>query len=300
MTQSPPPDSNSARSRRDRRRATRSTPSSPPPSSGSWLGAIAVLVFRLLTLGVSLSVGVIAGLVLGYRSPQASPEKPLSERWRVQIRQITNPPPASTTTEPTLPDLDRTQLQQAIVQLQDEVTQLNRQLAELSPDDSPEEEEDGSDFEAEKAELQSQVTLVSSRLSELQSLVEPPPATVAPRLTPGMPLRLTLPSDVLFSDSGEVLDPTRATILDRLLDELQSLEGATVYIGGYLDASDDFEASLDRTFEQAQQVQQYLASNTETPLRWVSIGHGSSRFAASNNSPANRQRNRRIEIRVKP
>lgn len=300
MTQSPPPDSNSARSRRDRRRANRASAPSPAPTSGSWLGAIVVLVFRLLTLGVSLSVGVIAGLVLGYTSPQTNPEKPLSERWRVQIRQITNPPPPSTTAEPTLPDLDRMQLQQAIIQLQDDITQLNRQLAELTPEDSPEDDEDGVDFEAQKAELQSQITLVSSRLSQLQSLVEPPPATVPPRLTPGMPLRLTLPSDVLFSDSGEVLDPTRATILDRLLDELQTLEGATVYIGGYLDASDDFEASLDRTFEQAQQVQQYLASNTDTPLRWVSIGHGSSRFAARNNSPANRQRNRRIEIRVKP
>lgn len=307
MSQSPPPDPNTARSRRDRRRAGRSVPSSS--SSRSFLGAIAVFIIRLLTLGVSLSLGVIGGLVWAQMSPQANPEKPLSERWRVQIRQITNPPTPSPTPNPPAADLDREQLQDQIVQLQEQVTQLNRQLAALTPeeaasaapDDAPEDAtEEDSGFEAQKTDIQSQVTLIATQLSELEAIVDPPEAIAPPRLSPDMPLRLTLPSDILFSDSGEVLDPTRASILDRLLDELQTLEGATVYIGGYLDASDDHEASLEKTFEQAKQVEQYLADNTETPLRWVSIGYGSSRFATSNNSPANRQRNRRIEIRVKP
>ncbi|MFO8037846.1 MAG: OmpA family protein [Sodalinema sp.] len=303
MSQSPPPDPNTARSRRDRRRAGRSAPSAPPSSSGSWLGAIAIFIVRLLTLGVSLSLGVIGGVVWAQRSPQANPEKPLSERWRVQIRQITNPPPSSPNPDAPPADLDRDQLQDTIVELQEQVTQLNRQLAALTPEEAPATEdatEEENTFEAQKTDIQSQVTLISTQLNELQAIVDPPEAIAPPRISPGMPLRLTLPSDILFSDSGEVLDPTRASILDRLLDELQTLEGATVYIGGYLDATDDNDASLEKTFEQAQQVEQYLASNTDTPLRWVSIGYGSSRFAASNNSPANRQRNRRIEIRVRP
>ncbi|KPQ40868.1 MAG: putative outer membrane protein [Phormidium sp. OSCR] len=313
MSQSPPPDPNTARSRRDRRRGGRSAPSTPPSSSGSFLGAIAVFILRLLILGVSLSLGVIGGVAWAQMSPQANPQKPLSERWRVQIRQITNPAPSSPTPEPPPADLDRDQLQDRIVQLQEQVTQLNRQLAALTPEeaapdapgnapeDAPEDATaEDSSFESQKTDLQSQVTLIATQLSELQAIVDPPEAIAPPRLTPGMPLRLTLPSDVLFSDSGEVLDPTRASILDRLLDELQTLEGATVYIGGYLDETDDEDASLEKTFEQAKQVEQYLASNTDTPLRWVSIGYGSSRFAASNSSPANRQRNRRIEIRVKP
>ncbi len=309
MSQSPPPDPNTARSRRDRRRAGRSASSSASSSSGSFLGAIAIFIVRLLTLGVSLSLGVIGGLVWAQRSPQANPEKPLSERWRVQIRQITNPTPSSPTPDPPPADLDRQQVQDTIVQLQEQVTQLNRQLAALTPEEAPADApedatedatEEENTFEAQKTDIQSQVTLIATQLNELQAIVDPPEAIAPPRLSPGMPLRLTLPSDILFSDSGEVLDPTRASILDRLLDELQTLEGATVYIGGYLDATDDNDASLEKTFEQAKQVEQYLTSNTDTPLRWVSIGYGSSRFAASNNSPANRQRNRRIEIRVRP
>lgn len=302
MSNPPPPNSNSNKKRRNRRRRPRSTPPSQAPTqtakpqkSGSALGAIVVFIFRFLMVGASLGVGFLGGIVLAQNQPQANPQKPLVERWRSQLSQELDPDETPTDEPTPTPEPQaRSPLQNEFEQLNQEVAQLNQQIQNFRVGDD-------TNVANQKQQLQQQIQAVSQRLEQIQPLVEPTPTPITPTSTaPGQPLRLTLPSDVLFSEAGEELTRNSRSILDSLIAELENYPEANVYIAGYTDGGDNPTTRLERSFEQAKQVEDYLKDNLDDARRWISIGYGASRFAAPNDTPANRQRNRRIEIRVEP
>ena len=109
---------------------------------------------------------------------------------------------------------------------------------------------------------------------------------------------ITLPSDLLFAEAGSRLQPQAKALLGQLVSDLESYRGATIQIAGHTDNVGEAQANRDLSFNQAQAVQDYLTDVLGDRYRWVSVGYGSARPLVANDSDANRQRNRRVEISI--
>ncbi len=105
-------------------------------------------------------------------------------------------------------------------------------------------------------------------------------------------LRITLPSDVLFEDRSSALVSGNQPIFDNVVQEIQRYPGATVQVAAYSDRAATVARNRQTAFEQAQVVQQSLASDLAEDLyHWVTIGYGkdvqSSDSVASESSSSN-------------
>ena len=111
---------------------------------------------------------------------------------------------------------------------------------------------------------------------------------------------VTLPSDVLFDTGSISLRAGTSAILDNLVAELRSYEGATVRVAGHTDDAGEEADNRNVSFARAQAVVQYLSGVLGQRYHWVAIGYGESRPSVDNSSEINRQRNRRIEVAISP
>lgn len=113
-------------------------------------------------------------------------------------------------------------------------------------------------------------------------------------------LKITLPSDVLFVNGQTQLNQATRPILDSIIRDLQNYPGATIHISGHTDNQIEAATRNAVSFQQAKAVQSYLAERLGDQYRWVTVGYGSVRSQAANDSDLNRQRNRRIEVTIYP
>jgi outer membrane protein OmpA-like peptidoglycan-associated protein len=82
--------------------------------------------------------------------------------------------------------------------------------------------------------------------------------------------------------------------------DLQRYPGAAIQVSAHTDRQDTDTNAQHRSLEQAKAVQQYLSTQLDSNVHWVTIGYGHSRPLVASDSLENRQRNRRIEILIKP
>lgn len=160
---------------------------------------------------------------------------------------------------------------------------------------------------------------VENRVSSLRAAIDPPVRTAAAssendyQPTPKDPndqlleiaqLKITLPSDALFSPGASELKDT--ALLNQVLDQLVNYPKATILIRSYSDNQAEAKLSRKYTQQQAIAVSEYLSASLDGTLnstlgdtyRWVTVGGGSSQPVGSNDNDTGRQRNRRIEILV--
>ncbi|MBP0001049.1 MAG: OmpA family protein [Cyanobacteria bacterium SID2] len=303
MSSTPPtPNSGSkpTESRRTRRRRQRNS-----ERQGNLGSATIAMLFRLIVLFFGLGLGAAAGIALSLFYPKVNPSQPAIERWRVELtrqaeqrfrRDVEKPPEAPSMSE--LTPEQRQELQAEFVQLKADLAALQTRTVELTTAENLSETERTQQQQA----LSQQLSAVRSRLDRLESqlfgeMLQDTPASIS-----SSPLHLTLPSDVLFTDDrGTVLDPTSLNLLDRLVEELQSSPNSSIYVAAYADEGNDRAEQLEITFVRAKQIVQHLNDTLDSDgYHWVSVGYGASQFVAPNDTPANRQRNRRIEIQVTP
>lgn len=130
----------------------------------------------------------------------------------------------------------------------------------------------------------------------------PIPARSAPDSTTGniaaavAPLKVTLPSDLLFEDNQESLKAEAKSILDSIIPDLVKYPGAAILIGCHTDNQTEANISRELTFQQAIAIERRLAQILGHTYHFVPIGYGQTQPLASNNTATDRQRNRRIEI----
>lgn len=149
---------------------------------------------------------------------------------------------------------------------------------------------------------------IDNRLNSLRHAIDPPLRTqVEPAYTP-VPqdpaetlldvakLRITLPSDALFSPGQAQIK--EAALLNQVLDQLVNYPEATILIRSYTDNQANAIDSRKYTLKQANALSTYLQATLPSTHRWITIGAGQSQPVASNDDVANRQQNRRIEILV--
>ncbi len=101
---------------------------------------------------------------------------------------------------------------------------------------------------------------------------------------------------VEFRFNSDVLTPAGRRLLSEVLAALRQFPEVPVEIAGHTDAIGTPAFNLDLSIRRAEAVLAYLVENDEDPDRFVVTGHGETQPVASNDTPAGRARNRRIEF----
>jgi OmpA-OmpF porin, OOP family len=297
------------------------SPKRPPQPTGRGWGFL-VFIFRLLLLGVGGSLAALAGIAIAqYRPSTQTQEPPLVEKvvqgsrslW-TELTQIPTtlglaPPtaspspvasasPESDNPSPAAPQLsqaDRQKLQAELTQLQSELDKLRNQ-PQISEDDRAKQ---AAVLEERMRALQQQLNptaFIEPPASPQSSIV--PPATS--RVSGSDTLMVTLPTDALFSNNETTLRLGSEAILDSILSDLQRYPGATIRVHAHTDSQGSEAEDRARTFEQATAIEQYLSSKLGEDYHWAVAGYGHTQPLSEDNSPVNRQRNRRIELVIQP
>jgi chemotaxis protein MotB len=110
--------------------------------------------------------------------------------------------------------------------------------------------------------------------------------------------------DVLFPEGGYQLSPNRKQALNQYVPKLQGLQNAKVVVFGYTDnlkvgpplQRAGIANNIDLSSRRADNVVAYLASQGVNPEILSAKGFGDTHPVASNDTPADRAKNRRIEI----
>ncbi|MGB3300888.1 MAG: OmpA family protein [Phormidesmis sp.] len=155
------------------------------------------------------------------------------------------------------------------------------------------------------ADVESRVNLLRATIDPIVQSTKPPkaekyaptPTNLTDQLLEVAKLKITLPSDALFSPGQS--DIKDSALLNQVLDQLVNYPQATVLIRSYSDDQAEANSSRKYTLAQAEAISAYLrAALPNGRYRWVTVGNGQSQPLERNDTDTGRQRNRRIEILV--
>lgn len=252
----------------------------------------------------------MVGIVLATFYPKTDSNRPLLLEMVNHFEELPALAPHSTPTsvpEPTDSPLQLTPVQRQQVQAQ--LTQLQAQLQALSEGVTTLETQLGSRRPNES--LEARLQAIALQLDGVQ----PPPAT-SPELSnssdpkasgvatsadswgSSQDLKVTLPNDVLFEGNNSLLRPEAGLILDKIIADLRNAPSRTIRIAAHTDDQGELEDNRELSFRRAKAVEQYFAQALGNEYRWLVVGYGETRPLVANDTNANRQRNRRIEIGV--
>jgi outer membrane protein OmpA-like peptidoglycan-associated protein len=111
-------------------------------------------------------------------------------------------------------------------------------------------------------------------------------------------LKLEIPSDISFDTNRADIKPNFRPILDRFATTLQENPATYVTIIGHTDSTGGDQINQPLSLDRAAHARQYLASRGVDPNRITVEGRAAREPVASNEDPAGRARNRRVEIYV--
>ena len=288
--------------------STRSAAKTAPKPSTTRSWWLLVVIFRLLLLGVGGGLALIGGIVLANTYPNPNPEKPLLLKVlegldkKPPIRVPSSSPQTTSTSTiepPQLTPVQRQQAQAKLNQLQGQLNSMNEAVATLETQlgtSRPNET-----LETRMQAIALQLEGVSSANPDVQALTNSSANQLMPisnSLSAPDKLKLTLPSDLLFEQNNSILRPEAGLILDKIITDLRGYPSSTIRITAHMDADSNADADRELSFRRAKAVQQYLTSALGDQYRWVVMGYGGTRPLIANDTDANRQRNRRVEIAV--
>ncbi len=259
-------------------------------------------MFRVLLLGVGSSLALILGIALANFYPSSNPHKPLLLKIQsyfdkpLEVAASKARPTGVSSSPAKIPQLDpvaRQEVEEQLTQLQGEVRAIKEKVTSL-------ESQLGTSRFNESIERRIQA------ISLLLQGVEPPTENNgnvnlnnASVNSVGLnKLKITLPSDILFDGSNSILRPEAGLILDQIVADLRNYPASTIRIAGYTDTTGDRDRNRELSFLRSKAVEQYLARTLGSEYRWLVVGYGATRPVAANDTDANQQRNRRIEISV--
>lgn len=289
----------------------------PKPAPRIWQKQPYAAITHLLAMGGTLTAGWFLGLLAAQILPGNIQTPPLQEStlrkasrltsrlwhfnqlWQsptteLQIEAVPLPSTAPVTQPVSLTPIERQPLIDELNSIETEILTLERRIETL-------EQRLGNPL-YEGADI-------NTRLNTLRRAIDPPvrpalepsahqptPVDPADRLLAVAQLRITLPSDALFAPGQSSLKDD--AILDQVMDQLVNYPGSTVIVRSYSDNQADVITTRDYTLAQANAIATYLQSALPTAHRWVTIGNGQAQPVTTNDTPIDRQRNRRIEFLV--
>jgi len=110
---------------------------------------------------------------------------------------------------------------------------------------------------------------------------------------------ITLPGNVLFASGKAMLLPGAQSSLNQVADALKDQSNATITVEGHTDSTGSDTTNIELSKARAESVGNYLMSRGVPKDQVTTVGLGSSRPVAGNDSPEGRANNRRVEIIVK-
>lgn len=111
-------------------------------------------------------------------------------------------------------------------------------------------------------------------------------------------LKLEIPSDLSFDTGSADIKPDFRPILDRFAPTLNDNPGTVVTIIGHTDSTGGDAINQPLSYDRAAHTRDYLSARGVAPARITVEGRASREPVASNDDPAERARNRRVEIFV--
>jgi outer membrane protein OmpA-like peptidoglycan-associated protein len=112
-------------------------------------------------------------------------------------------------------------------------------------------------------------------------------------------VRVELPADVLFDVDKADIRPDAARALAQLATVVRAYSGA-VALTGHTDSDGSDAHNLDLSKRRAESVKAWLVARESLPAaRFATSGLGETKPVAPNDTAANKQRNRRVEVVVK-
>ena len=108
--------------------------------------------------------------------------------------------------------------------------------------------------------------------------------------------RVRVDEAFLFAKNSASIDDRYRPLMDLGVRVMQINPQARMRISGYTDDSGSDAVNLELSQARADALKGYLTANGIDPARAEAVGRGETDFVAPNDTPANRARNRRIEI----
>lgn len=109
---------------------------------------------------------------------------------------------------------------------------------------------------------------------------------------------LTIPAEVLFDPEQAALREGAREDLDKILEVLNYYGDASAQVTGHTDTDGSDAYNQDLSEQRAKAVVSFLTDNGIDPATITSVGRGEAEPVAANDTPANKQLNRRVEILV--
>ncbi len=257
-------------------------------------------VFKLLLLVVVAGLSWVGGVAMALRSPSSSPRMPMAVRLLGFYEGLASPSlplgeevpvfefPAAPRVE--LTEAERSRLQAELGLLQEELNALVGRAAALEVE----------------VGISRPTKGLEGRLEFLAELLAAPPPEgrgfgemVRPVFSRDG-LMVILPSDVLFEGDGYSLRPGAGPILDVLIADLRGYKDVDVRVGAHTDDVGGSGENADLSFLMAEAVAEYLSRGLGDRYYWIVVGYGESRPLTDNQTDVDRQRNRRVEIKIIP
>jgi outer membrane protein OmpA-like peptidoglycan-associated protein len=105
-------------------------------------------------------------------------------------------------------------------------------------------------------------------------------------------------NNMFFIQGKSTLIPTSYPELNRLVDILTTNPGVSIELSGHTDNQGDAQADLLLSEDRVKTVKNYLVSKGINEKRITGKGYGRTKPIVSNDTPENRQRNRRVEVTI--
>lgn len=116
----------------------------------------------------------------------------------------------------------------------------------------------------------------------------------------GDSIRLSIPGNITFSTDSTNIVTGFYPVLDDVAKVLNRYEKTKLSIEGHTDSQGDEAYNQALSIRRANSVANYLVSTGVLQRRLQTLGYGETQPVASNGNAADRQKNRRVELRVIP
>lgn len=116
----------------------------------------------------------------------------------------------------------------------------------------------------------------------------------------GNNIRLIMPSNITFASNQSAISPSFDTSLDAVSRVMNKYDKTFLTIEGHTDSSGDAGYNMSLSEKRAVSVRNYLQRQGVNGQRLQVTGFGETQPIASNDTPAGRAQNRRVEINIVP
>ena len=116
----------------------------------------------------------------------------------------------------------------------------------------------------------------------------------------GNDIILNMPGNVTFATNSSDINAKFYEVLNSVAIVLKEYDKTLIDVTGHTDSTGSDQYNLELSQKRAQSVASYLIGQGLNGQRFYVVGAGESQPIADNNTPAGREQNRRVEIRLSP